>query len=281
MPPRTQSRSSETNVAALLGEHLRRARIASGYRSQDALASALGTDRSVVTKCETGERPPNVSVLTAWLDACEITGQLRAVLEGLSKLARTREGPVKQWVAPWFETEAKAHTLRYWAPVIVPGLVQTPAYARELFAAMGQDEGKVSELTEVRMGRQAILDRPDLPDVTIALWEPVLHHLIGSPEVMRNQLARLVELSARPRILIHILPGKLGANAGLGGAINLAATGDAAELLLSDGLVEDQLTNDPALVRKASTTFNGVRADSLPRSDSRNVIMEAMERWSD
>ena len=281
MPPRTQSRSSETNVGALLGEHLRRARIASGYRSQDALASALGTDRSVVTKCETGERPPNVSVLTAWLDACEITGQLRAVLEGLSKLARTREGPVKQWVAPWFETEAKAHTLRYWAPVIVPGLVQTPAYARELFAAMGHDEGKVSELTEVRMGRQAILDRPDLPDVTIALWEPVLHHLIGSPEVMRNQLARLVELSARPRILIHILPGKLGANAGLGGAINLAATGDAAELLLSDGLVEDQLTNDPAPVRKASTTFNGVRSDSLPRSDSRNVIMEAMERWSD
>jgi transcriptional regulator with XRE-family HTH domain len=281
MPPRTQSRSPETDVGALLGEHLKRVRIASGHRSQDALASTLGTDRSVVTKSETGERTPNVSVLTAWLDACEITGQLRAVLEGLSKLARTREGPVKQWVAPWFETEAKAHTLRYWAPVIVPGLVQTPAYARELFAVMGHDEGKVSELVEVRMGRQAILDLPDPPDVTIALWEPVLHHLIGSPGVMRDQLARLVELSTRPRILIHVLPGKLGANAGLGGAINLAATDDAAELLLSDGLVEDRLTNDPAMVRKASTTFNGVRADSLPRSDTRNVITEAMERWSD
>lgn len=281
MPPRMQSRSSETDIGALLGEHLKRARIASGYRSQDALASTLGTDRSVVTKSETGERPPNVNVLTAWLDACEITGQLREVLEGLSKLARTREGPVKQWVAPWFETEAKAHTLRYWAPVIVPGLVQTPAYARELFAAMGHDEGKVSELVDVRMGRQAILELPDPPDITIALWEPVLHHLIGSPEVMRHQLGRLVELSARPRILIHILPGELGANAGLGGAINLAATDDAAELLLSDGLVEDRLTNDPALVRKASTTFNGVRADSLPRSDSRHVITEAMETWSD
>ena len=42
--------------------------------------------------------------------------------------------------------EAKAHTLRYWAPVIVPGLVQTPDYARELFAAMGHDEGKICEL---------------------------------------------------------------------------------------------------------------------------------------
>jgi transcriptional regulator with XRE-family HTH domain len=281
MPPRTQSRSPETDVGALLGEHLKLARTAAGYRSQDALASALGTDRSVVTKSETGERPPNVSVLTAWLDTCGVAGQLRALLEGLSKLARAREGPVKPWVAPWFETEARAHTLRYWAPVIVPGLVQIPAYARELFAAMGHDEGKVSELVEVRMGRQAILDQPDPPDVTIALWEPVLHHLIGSPEVMRDQLARLVELSRRPQILIHVLPGKLGANAGLGGAINLASTNDAAELLLSDGLVEDQLTNDQTLVRKASTTFNGVRADSLPRSDSRNVLMEAMDRWND
>jgi hypothetical protein len=165
--------------------------------------------------------------------------------------------------------------------VIVPGLVQTPAYARELFTAMGHDEDKISELIDIRMGRQAILDLPDPPDITIALWEPVLHHLIGSAEVMRDQLARLAELSLRPRILVHILPGKLGANAGLGGAINLAATDDAAELLLSDGLVEDRLTNDPALVRKASTTFNSVRGDALPRSDSRNVIMEAIETWSD
>jgi transcriptional regulator with XRE-family HTH domain len=281
MPPRIQSRSPETDVGALLGEHLKLARIAAGHRSQDALASVLGTDRSVVTKSETGDRPPNVNVLTAWLDACGVAGQLRELLEGLAKLARTREGPVKQWVAPWFETEAKAHTLRYWAPVIVPGLVQTPAYARELFAAMGHDEGKISELVEVRMGRQAILDQPDPPDITIALWEPVLHHLIGSPQIMRDQLARLIELSRRPQILIHVLPGKLGANAGLGGAINLAATNDAAELLLSDGLVEDRLTNESTLVRKASTTFNGVRADSLPRSDSRDVLMEAMDRWSD
>jgi transcriptional regulator with XRE-family HTH domain len=281
MPPRTQSRSPDTDAGALLGEQLKLARIAAGYRSQDALATTLGTDRSVVTKAETGDRPPNVNVLAAWLDICDVNGQLRTALDGLWKLARTREGPVKAWIAPWFETEAKAHTLRYWAPVIVPGLVQTPAYARELFAAMRHDEGKISELVEIRMARQAILARPDPPDVTTVLWEPVLHHMIGSREVMKDQLARLVELSRRPQVLIHVLPGKLGANAGLGGAINLAAVDDAPELLLSDGLVEDRLTNDPALVRKASTTFNSVRADSLPRADSRDLLMEAMDTWND
>src|ERR1700722_1608405 len=72
----------------------------------------------------------------------------------------------------------------------------------------------------------------------------------------------------------------LGANSGLGGAINLAATDDAPELLLSDGLVEDQLSQDPTVVRKARATFTSVRADALNRPDSRNTLTEAMERWT-
>jgi len=66
----------------------------------------------------------------------------------------------------------------------------------------------------------------------------------------------------------------------LGGAIQLAAAGDAPELLLSDGLVEDQLTNNPEVVRRASSTFNNVRADALNRAGSRGILTEAMDRWS-
>jgi hypothetical protein len=195
-------------------------------------------------------------------------------------LARAKEDPARVRTAPWFETEAEAHTLRYWAPVIVPGLVQTPAYARELYTAMGYDDAQATELLEVRMGRQAIIDRPDAPDITIVLWEPVLSHQIGSREIMSGQLARLVDMSHRPTVTIHVLPSSQGANPGLGGAINLAATNDAPELLLSDGLVEDQLSQDPVQVHKARTTFSRVRSDALNRADSRNVLLEARERWS-
>jgi transcriptional regulator with XRE-family HTH domain len=280
MPPRMPSRSPTVNVAAFLGEQLGMLRTAAGYASHEALAKTLQADRSTVTKIETGARPPNDKLLASWLDACGATGQLRAVFEGLGVLARAREDMARVKVAPWFETEAEAHTLRYWAPVIVPGLVQTEAYARELFTAMSLDDAKVSEFLEVRLGRQAIIDRPDPPDITIVLWEPVLHHQIGSSAVMRDQLARLIAMSHRPSVTIHILPSSLGANPGLGGAINLAATDDAPELLLSDGLVEDQLSQDPAVVRKARATFTSVRADALNRPDSRNTLTEAMERWS-
>lgn len=129
-------------------------------------------------------------------------------------LARAKEDSARVKVAPWFETGAEAHTLRYWAPVIVPGLVQTEAYARELFTAMGLDDAKVAEFLEVRMGRQAIIDRPDPPDITIVLWEPVLSHQIGSRAVMCEQLARLIDMSNRASVTIHVLPSSLGPTPG-------------------------------------------------------------------
>jgi transcriptional regulator with XRE-family HTH domain len=58
-------RDPETNPAAFLGEELRRARVAAGFSSQDALAAKLGFDRTVVAKAETGQRPPTVDVLAA------------------------------------------------------------------------------------------------------------------------------------------------------------------------------------------------------------------------
>jgi hypothetical protein len=267
-------------LSAFLGQQLKEIRVGAGHRSQDDLAPLIRKDRSVIGRAESGESPPTDAVLKDWLDQCGVVaGRLRTVLEGMTRIARMRDGGYVQ-AAPWFETEARAHTLNYWAPVIVPGIAQTEAYARELFAAMGFDDAKVAEFLEVRMGRQAIIDRPGGPDITIVLWEPVLHHQIGAPEVMREQIGRLVALSRLPSTTVHVLPSTVGANAGLGGAINLAATDDAPELLLSDGLVEDQLSQDPVVVRKARTTFKSVRADALTRADSRNVLMEAMERWS-
>lgn len=280
MPPRKQARDPRTHLGAFLGEQLREIRVAAGYASQDDFAPALRKDRSVIGKAETGEAPPSESVLADWLDLCDVGGQLRVLVEGITRIARIRENPGEAQAEPFYEAEARAHTVRYWAPIILPGIVQTPAYATELFKAIRFDEAKVAERLEVRMSRQAILERPDPPDITIVLWEPVLHHQIGSSETMRDQLVRLLALSNMPTVTIHILPSSHGATPGLGGAIQLAATADTPELLLSDSLVEDHLTNDPAQVRRASSTFNSVRADALNRAGSRDILTEAMERWS-
>jgi transcriptional regulator with XRE-family HTH domain len=275
--PRAQARSPENDPAALLGDELRELRKLAGYRSQDDVAAILGSDRSVIGKAETGDQPPTPEVLTALLDAYRVTGRLRRVYERLARVARAREDPGKLRVAPFYDTEAKAHTVRYWAPTIMPGIAQTAAYAAELFRALGYDETQVALFVNRRLGRQAIFARPEPPDTTILLWEPVLTHQIGTAETMGEQLAHLLALPGA--VVIQVVPGSLGANAGLGGAINLAASDDAPELLVSDALVEDQVANNPVLVRRASVTFNRVRADALTARESRVRLTKAMDRW--
>ena len=281
MPPRTQSRDPETDLGAFLGRQLKEIRVEAGYKSQDEFASLISKDRSVVGKAESGEYPPTDAVLIDWLNLCGIEGRLRTVVLGMAKFARMRDGgPVKVWFMGWVDAEGKAHTLRIWQPIIVPGIVQTPAYARELFAAMGMNGDQVSDYVQSRLSRQAILDQAEPPSVVIVLDELALHRLIGTPEIMREQLEHAIELSKRPNIYLHILPTRTGANAGLGGPIHLATGIGSPEVLLVGALIEDQVSADPALVRRASASFDAVRGDALNRADSRNVLMEALERWS-
>jgi len=281
MPPRNQSRDPEIDLGAFLGRQLKEIRAEAGYKSQDEFAPVLNRDRSVIGKAESGEYPPTDTVLADWLDRCGITGRLRTVLLGMARFARMRDGgPVKVWFVGWVDAEGKAHTLRIWQPIIVPGIIQTPAYARELFAAMGMNDDQVSDYVQSRLSRQAILDQAEPPSVVIVLDELALHRLIGTPETMCEQLEHAIELSKRPNMHIHILPTRMGANAGLGGPIHLATGIGSPEVLLVGALIEDQVSADPALVRRASASFDAVRGDALNRADSRTILTEALERWN-
>ena len=106
----------------------------------------------------------------------------------------------------------------------------------------------------------------------------MLNTLIGSPEVMAEQLERIVGMSER--IVVQVVPSRIGANAGLGGAISVVAGIGVPEVLLSEALVEDQVTQDVSAVLKASATFDHVRGDAASRAESRALMMEALERWN-
>jgi transcriptional regulator with XRE-family HTH domain len=274
------SRSPETDPKALLGELLRLARLESEYKTQDAVGRAIGMERSTIGKGEQGERMPNVHVLGDWLTACGVTGLARAAIEGVARLARNtaEDSPVKIWFSGYLEAEGKAHTLRLWQPLVFHGLFQTEAYARALFAAMGTEAGQAEQMVDLRMERQTILAGPQPPNIVALFDESVLHRLVGSPKVMHEQLTRLLELPGN--VVIQVVPSDIGANAGLGGAITLAAGSGTPEVLGSEAMVEDQVTADVPLVLKASATFDRVRADALNRVESRNRLTEALKRWN-
>jgi transcriptional regulator with XRE-family HTH domain len=246
-----------------------------GFKSQDALAGRLGFDRSVVTKAETGERPPTDDVLTAWCEACQLD---REMFAGLARLARAADGPVPAWFETWLEAEGEADTLRLWSPVLVPGLLQTGDYARALLIATGLDEDAAEGHVTVRLDRQVILDQPKPPHVVVVLDESVLHRLIGSPLIVADQLTHVADLSQRANISVQVVPAGTGANAGLSGAFDLASGDGTPEVLRMDA-VEDVTVESRSLVRRAADIFVRVQADALPRAASRALIREAAERW--
>jgi transcriptional regulator with XRE-family HTH domain len=268
-------RDPETNPAAFLGGELRRARVAAGFSSQDALAAKLGFDRTVVAKAETGERPPTDDVLAAWCQACRLDDDL---FGRLAVLARRADGPVPTWFEDWLRAEGEAHTLRIWQPIIIPGLLQTAEYARALFLAAGADDTKADEMVAVRLERQSVLDRADMLHVVSVLDEGVLHRLIGSPVVMSDQLSHLGSMAERPNIQVQVVPAARGANAGLSGGFALASCDGTPDVLRMEA-VEDVTEERRSLVRHATLVFDLVRGDALPREESRALILEAAEQW--
>jgi transcriptional regulator with XRE-family HTH domain len=268
-------RADKSNSAIFLGDELKRVRIKAGFTTHDALAAKMGYDRTLITKVESGERVPTVDVLVAWCRACGLPGIPPDWVVGLAKRA---DGAIPSWFEAWIEAEGEAHMLRLWAPLVLPGLFQPPEYARSLFLAMGMDEEGADEQIAVRLGRQEILNRPDPPQVVAVLYEAVLDHLVGSPQVMHDTLVYLAELSQRPNISIQVVPVDMGANAGLCGAFSLASADGGQEVVAME-TVEDVTTESRSLVRKATNIFIRVQADALPRAASRAVILEKAERW--
>jgi len=271
------SHSPETNPAHLLADLLKLARQQEPDRTQEVLAQVLGKERSTVSKVEQG-RLPAWDVLNDWLAQCGVTGLAEAAIRGIYRLARNAEDPATAAVMPWHDATQRAHTLRYWQPILVPGICQTKAYACETYRAVGRGAEQAEEAAAVRVARQDVLSREDGPTVVVVLDENVLHRLIGSPAVMAEQCAKLLTLP--DSVLLHILPAELGASPGLGGPVSLASVSGDPDVLLTGSMLEDVVTTDAQQVRAASATFERVRAMTGNIMDSRTIIERHADRWT-
>jgi transcriptional regulator with XRE-family HTH domain len=270
-----QQRDPRSHPGAFLGRRLQRARIKAGYSSQDALAAKLGTDRSVVAKAESGERPPTPDVLTLW---CELTGLDPDLYGDLCELARVTNGSIPEWFKPWIAAEREATSLRIWHPILIPGLFHTEAYAR---AILSIDGGDSDALVTTRLERSKILDRGGPPDVVAVIDEFALRRMIGSAEVMAGQLARLADISRHPNVVVQVVPAGIGAYGGEGGAFDIASADGMNDLLRLEAVPQDITTETRSVVRSAAVAFDRIRAEALPRGHSRELILRIGEElWT-
>jgi transcriptional regulator with XRE-family HTH domain len=262
---------------AFFGAELRRARLAAGM-SQEQLGRTLSFSGDLVGKVETAERAPTAQ-FAAGCD--KVFPQLDGLFTRLLGLARRWDGPYPQWFRSWVQAEQEATSLRWWEPMLVPGLLQTPDYARAILsAAPDAVTEELDDLVSARIERQGVLDRLRPPELWVAIDEAVLHRLIGSCKVMYDQLLHLADASCRTSITVQVVPAEVGAHAGLLGAFIIAGFESAPSILYAETAVEALTLERSELVSKAALAFDRLRAEALPRGPSRDLIGKvAEERW--
>ncbi|MEV8632431.1 helix-turn-helix transcriptional regulator [Streptosporangium sp. NPDC051023] len=256
------------------GAELRRLRLEQGM-TQAELGRRIGYSTSLIGSVEIGKRTPVEQLITR----CEqILGP--GLWELWAEISKYRN-QAPAWFRPWLAEEEEARALRTWEPLVVPGLLQTEAYARALLRCEpGFDQQQVETLVAARLARQKILSRTQPPMYLVLLDEGALDRPIGGAEVMREQLAHLIEVAEAPHITLQITP--LGASPGLGGAIAIAQSADGQRhTVYLQTAAEPVVTGNSALVTTVSMKLDAVRAESLPRTASVEFIRKRMvEKWT-
>jgi transcriptional regulator with XRE-family HTH domain len=272
----TQEPPDDANPAVRLGRKLREARLAAGYRSQQAFATDLNTHRTTVAKIENGTRHVTLSMLRRWCELCHVDYELYEASVRLAWSAET--APVPPWFADFRQAQVMAHTIRTWHPSIIPGLLQTPDYSRSLHEGAGTPDELIAERVAARLDlQQQTIDRTPPVGLLAVMDEAALHRYVGPDAIMRAQLAHLVELGQRKHVGIQVVPARRGANAGHVGAFTIASMDDA-DVMLMDA-VQDVTTDQRAMLRTALTIFDRVRLDAHSQVESLGLISEVAERY--
>jgi transcriptional regulator with XRE-family HTH domain len=255
-----------------LANLLRQARLDAGYESHAALARRLNVSRPVISKAENPTSPtPSDAVLAA------IAGATGAGLDELTKLAQqARSGP-PGWFAGWTDDiEARASVIRWFEPSLVPGLIQTEAYARAVLSWKPESASTEANL-ESRLARQSVLDRAEL---RVVVLETVLYREVGDAATMSEQIGHLLDVGGRPAVTLQVLPDIPAVAGSLGGAFAIASEGAADVATYSESIVEGTVHTDPDLVARAVRFFDWLRAEALPWAQTQDVLRKAGERWT-
>jgi hypothetical protein len=181
-----------------------------------------------------------------------------------------------EWFKAHAEIELRSKELRIWELSWIPGLFQTEDYARALFESASSPEVE-ADLAK-RMKRQEVLNRKPGPIMRVFLDQGVLDQPVGGPEVMRAQLAALLEWSQHPNITFRVVPRSVGAHMGRDGSFKIMTAGNG-DIAYTEACGGGRLVMDAEEVRSFRLRFDRISDRALPVDASIDLIKRVMKEF--
>lgn len=262
-------------LCKVFAAQLKRLRLAKGW-SQEALGRRMGFSGEMVSKVESARYRPS-SAFAAALDSEAFPDMGGLFTELLEQSVRTR-------FQRWAVAEQEATVIRWWQPLLVPGLLQTEGYVCAIHNVWRAIDGVQNPEADVaaRLERQAILDREVPPSLSVVLDESVLRRQVGGAKVMHGQLLHLAEMSERPRVTIQVFPSEIAEHVGLLGAFAVAGfAGGLPDMMYTESLDYGTTSRDPGRVERIAVAYDALRSEALGARASRDLIRKiAEEIWT-
>ncbi|MFE5668627.1 helix-turn-helix domain-containing protein [Streptomyces niveus] len=271
MGARKPNAGQRPSARQMLAKELARLREESG-KSLATLGEETTYDRAYLHKLETGARVGSPEVIAA-LSAAYGTGGHLTMLWQLA-----REDAFADKYKRFMELEAKA-TVRYeYAAGVIPGLLQTEGYAREVLqAARPRDDNDLAEQVAARLGRQDLLRGDDPPHYRAVLDESVLRRGGGDPKEWRIQLTHLVTVSQLPNVTIQVLPFAAGLHALMGTSLTILWLPDGKAVAYTEDQHSGQLLESAKDVEDLRLSYDLLRDLALSPRESVAFIKRLME----
>lgn len=264
MPPKMTP--AERAAVKQFGNELRRLRDLADM-SQNDLGVQTGTSKQQVGAVERGERKPSKRFAELADSALECHGILRNLWPG----ARQAQ---PWWLQEFVELEEKAQAIYEFHPQAVPGLLQTKSYACALVEAAFPPllQAEKDQVISARFQRQEILEREAPPLTLFVIDEAALRRSVGGEAVMKEQLRRLLEAAAKPRVQIQVLPLDRGAHSAMNGPLVILNMAHAESLVYAETPGSGQVITDPGVVANCVEQFGDLRGVSLSPVESLRFI---------
>ncbi|MEU7489329.1 helix-turn-helix transcriptional regulator [Streptomyces sp. NPDC042319] len=256
------------------GTELRQRREAAGL-TQEALSQRAIMSRTHIAHIEAGRRKPSLEDARRLDQVLETGGFFERFLPTLD------DRSLPNYFALVAELEKRATMIREYALSLVPGLLQTQAYAWAVirhYYPPKTDEA-CDKIVVTRLERARILQDPTTPVMWFLLDEAVLRRPVGGPAVMAEQLRYIADLGESDRIRVHVLPFAVGVHPLLEGSVMLMSFDDAPPITYAEGLASGHLIDQPSVVQQCHLNFELALGDALSHPESLALIRAAAEEY--